>query len=131
MGLFVYIAGPMSKGQQFVTLREALDVADRLIARGHHPFLPQLSHFHNLVHPVEYERWMEYDFAWITRCDLLLRIPGESAGAEREVAHARGLGKMVLYGLTEFMNSGYWGLTKMPIEDNSDYLKNPAKYRHE
>lgn len=30
-----------------------------------------------------------YDLAWLERCDALLRVPGPSAGADREVAHAR------------------------------------------
>ena len=29
------------------------------------------------------------DLAWIERCDALLRMPGESSGADREVEHAR------------------------------------------
>ena len=91
----VYVAGPMSKGPLIDHVRHALAAADRIIAAGGAPYLPQLSVFHELVSPHEYETWLELDFAWIERCDALLRLAGESMGADREVKHARSIGKQV------------------------------------
>ena len=38
----------------------------------------------------EYETWMEYDLAWLGACEALLRLPGHSPGADREVRYALG-----------------------------------------
>lgn len=39
-----------------------------------------------------FEDWMRIDFELIRRCDGLLRLPGESVGADAEVEHAGKLG---------------------------------------
>ena len=49
-----------------------------------------------------YERWLEYDMEWLTACDALVRLPGESKGADREVARAKELG-IEVYTLDEFL----------------------------
>jgi hypothetical protein len=94
---YVYVAGPISQGNQFVNVRTAVMVGERLRQAGLVPFVPHLSAVHELIYPVPYEEWMAYDFAWIERCDALLRIPGPSSGADREVAHARKLEMPVFY----------------------------------
>ena len=98
---YVYIAGPISRfpagGSQFLNIREGVLLGERLRAAGLVPFVPHLSALWEMISPVPYEGWMEQDFAWIERCDALLRMPGESSGADREVAHAEDIGKMVFY----------------------------------
>lgn len=42
--------------------------------------------------------------AVLERCDAVLRLPGESPGADREVHYAISLGKPVYYGLEELPN---------------------------
>jgi len=66
---------------------------------GHHPFVP---HLFDLVDPRDelgYERWMALDLDWLSRCDALVRLPGASPGADREVAAAGRLGIPVLDGV--------------------------------
>lgn len=82
----IYVAGPLSTGDVSANVRRALAVATRLLDAGHAPFVPHLSHFWDLVHPRDYERWMALDIEWLSTCDALVRIPGPSAGADREVA---------------------------------------------
>jgi hypothetical protein len=36
--------------------------------------------------------WLDMDFAWVAVSDAVLRLPGESVGADKEVEHARKLG---------------------------------------
>ena len=36
--------------------------------------------------------WLAVDFAWIRVCDAVLRLPGESVGADMETAEAKRLG---------------------------------------
>lgn len=89
---YVYVAGPLSHGDQALNVRAALDAGKRLMDAGLHPFIPHLSWLSHLVHPTPYEEWLAYDLEWIKRCDALLRLPGFSPGAEREANFARFLG---------------------------------------
>jgi hypothetical protein len=41
-------------------------------------------------------QWLTMDEAIIDRCDLMVLLPGESAGAEREVAYAESIGLPIL-----------------------------------
>ncbi len=48
-------------------------------------------------------------------CDAVLRLPGESAGADRDVAIARGRGLPVHLGLTEVPGIGAAELTRTAV----------------
>ncbi len=87
---YVYIAGPITKGNQFANVRAALLVAKECRDLGFFCYVPHRSALDEIACGAEdYEVWMQEDFGWISRCDALLRIPGESSGADREVVHAR------------------------------------------
>lgn len=91
----VYIAGPMTKGDRIANQRNAIVAADAVLAAGGVPFVPHLGDMWELVSPKPYETWMEYDFEFVDRADILFRIPGESDGADREVARAQDRGLCV------------------------------------
>jgi hypothetical protein len=95
----VYVAGPMTLGDFADNIRCGMEAAYKLIQAGYAPYCPHLSHFQQLTFPLEYEQWMELDFEWLPLCDVLLRLPGFSRGAEREVALAREHGIFVYPGL--------------------------------
>jgi hypothetical protein len=99
----VYIASPYSIGDPSVNVRRQIDAAEELINAGFYPYLPLLSHFQHEVHPHDYETWVRLDDAWIPACDALLRLPGESKGADREVALALKLGIPVYYSIGELV----------------------------
>lgn len=86
--LTVYIASPYSKGDPVVNVRTSLEAADRLASLGYLPFAPLLSHLWHLISPHPYEFWTKMDLEWVQRCDVLLRLPGDSSGADAEVAFA-------------------------------------------
>lgn len=89
----IYIAGPLSTGDVFANTNRAISAATELVGAGLVPFVPHLCALWAIVRPgISYETWMEQDFAWLRRCDALLRLPGESRGADREVALAGELG---------------------------------------
>ncbi|HNE37355.1 MAG TPA: DUF4406 domain-containing protein [Microthrixaceae bacterium] len=90
----VYVAGPIS-GDPFGCVRQGVEAFDVLRGVGCTPILPQLSVLAEMVQHRPYEEWMAYDFEVIARCDALVRLPGESEGADREVRHARELGVRV------------------------------------
>jgi hypothetical protein len=97
----VYIASPYTKGDVAVNVRESLLVADQLVALGFAPFVPLLSHFWHFLSPKPYETWTALDKEWVLRCDCLLRLPGESSGADAEVALARQKGIRVFHSIAE------------------------------
>ncbi|MDQ3170340.1 MAG: DUF4406 domain-containing protein [Acidobacteriota bacterium] len=86
----VYVAGPFTKPSPIINTRRAIDAAEQLRRAGYSPFVPHLFFAWEMVHPdVGYEGWMALDFEWLAACDAIVRMPGESPGADREVAFAR------------------------------------------
>jgi hypothetical protein len=87
----IYIAGPFSKGSTSSNIREAVKVADYLLHRGHCPFVPHLAHLWDMIIPLAYADALKWDFEWLEKCDAIVRIPGESPGADLEIDMAKGL----------------------------------------
>jgi hypothetical protein len=85
----VYVAGPISIGDQAVNVRNAILAASLLLEKGYAPYCPHLTHFWQAVSPHEYETWIALDLEWLPLCDCLLRLDGESKGADREVEFAK------------------------------------------
>jgi len=85
----IYIASPYSIGDLTANVRVQLDAFERIMEMGHLPFAPLLDHFQHIVHPRSDESWLyDYCLPWVERCDLILRLPGVSFGADIEVGHA-------------------------------------------
>ncbi len=99
----IYVAGPISKGNQFLNCVKGIQVADQLLQMGYVPFCPHLSYFwhHISGRPPTYGEWLKYDFQWVKLCHAVLRIPGESLGADREVAFAKEHKIPVFYSVKE------------------------------
>jgi hypothetical protein len=95
MKMYIYVAGPYSKGDVAENVRTAIHQGDYISRLGHYPYIPHFTHFWHMLIPHEYEFWMAQDFKWLERCDAILRLPGESSGADREVEHAKSLGLTV------------------------------------
>lgn len=99
----VYIASPYTIGDVAVNVKAQIDAADQLMNLGFAPFWPLCSHFQHMAHPRPYQDWIEIDLLWVEACDCLLRLPGESKGADGEVAHAIKIGKPVFYSIEEMI----------------------------
>lgn len=94
--LSIYIAGPYTKPDPAVNVNRAMKFWHRLADVGLYPYCPHLTHFLHLSDPQPYEEWLRHDFYWLTKCDIFIRMFGESAGADREQSLAERLGKPVL-----------------------------------
>jgi hypothetical protein len=97
--LYVYIAGPYSKGDVGGNVRTAIHAADFLMKQEDLnivPYVPHLTHLWHMVSPKEYAAWMAYDRRWIVKCDVLIRLEGESGGADDETEFARMHGILVM-----------------------------------
>jgi len=99
----VYIAAPYTKGDRSENMRRAMKAMDTLIAAGHEPFLPILTHFQDLAYPRPWEDWMRVDLAWLPFAEAVVRLPGESVGADMETAIAREDGIPVFDGVEAFL----------------------------
>jgi hypothetical protein len=84
----IYVAGPYTHGDVAVNVRNAMEAGLMIINAGHAPYVPHLSHFLHMQEPQSYETWLEMDMVWVDTCDALVRLPGYSPGADREVARA-------------------------------------------
>lgn len=117
----IYIAGPIRKGSIVENVGQADDAMLAIMAAGHAPFNPMLSCFAGasaahlkdgtqfIPHPLAHgafrdmgaEPWLLMDLAWVEVSDAVLRLPGESSGADGEVAHATAKGIPVFHDLDE------------------------------
>ena len=88
----IYVAGPYTKGDTVRNVRDALHAAEILLGMGHVPYVPHLTAFWHFVFPHAVDFWYAYDLHWLEVCDALYRLPGESVGADNEIARAHELG---------------------------------------
>ena len=85
----VYIAGPIhGSGTQAKNMAFAMRAAARLQDEGCAVFIPNLwfpyEVFKETLEENNQEDWMQMDFAWLRQCHAMVRLPGESPGADRE-----------------------------------------------
>lgn len=118
----IYIATPISVGDLCENVNRATEAFLKLVKAGYSPFNPALSVyskpavFHDCPcydrvvvcqatvsgHPdLTHEDWMQVDLSWVSVSDAVLRLPGESKGADREVALATELGILVCHSVEE------------------------------
>lgn len=93
----VYIASPYTLGDVAVNVKVQMEIANELMDKGLNPFVPLYSHFQHMMFPRSYDYWLKRDFEWIESCDCILRLPGESSGADSEVFYAKKINKPIFY----------------------------------
>ncbi|MBN1394765.1 MAG: DUF4406 domain-containing protein [Pirellulales bacterium] len=94
----IYISGPLtSSGNVRENLERAMAAARALIEAGFAPFCPHLSYHLDPAEEYPHATWMEIELPWVAVADAVLRLPGESVGADIEVDHAERLGIPVFH----------------------------------
>lgn len=106
----IYIAGPYSQGDVAQNVYEAIRTANDLADKGFAPFVPHFTHFWHMMFHRPYEFWLELDKQFLSLCDGLLRLPGESVGSDKEVKFAEELNKPVFNSIRELEE--YYGKEK-------------------
>jgi hypothetical protein len=127
----VYIAGPISKGKLADNIDRATAAFKALAQLGAAPWCPQWSvysggatgdgkvgdsgddgppgRYYAYIHAtgcgLSWREWLDVDLAWVEVADAVLRLSGESAGADEEVALAKSKGIPVFYSVEE---CSYW-----------------------
>ena len=84
----VYLATPMSLGPYTDNMRNCIKVADELIIKGYSPIVPVLTWQWDVISPKTHEDWLQYDFGLVGVSDCLLRLKGDSRGADMEMDYA-------------------------------------------
>jgi nucleoside 2-deoxyribosyltransferase len=101
----VYVAGPYSRGDVAANVRRAYEAAATLADGGFAPFVPHHTYFWHLLFPRPYEEWLKLDLAFLACCDAVLRLPGDSPGADVEVREATTLGIPVFEQIRELLRA--------------------------
>lgn len=101
----IYIACPYTFGDPAVNVKNCIAAANTLAEKGHTPFAPLLFHFWHILHPHDYEFWMKQSLSWLPWCEAVVRLQGESNGADREVKFAQTLG-IPVYTMSDIQNAG-------------------------
>jgi hypothetical protein len=103
----IYIAGPYSKGDPKSNVHKAIETANALADLGFAPYVPHFTHFWHIRFPRPYDFWLELDNQFLPFCDAVLRIPGDSSGADKEVEFAQELNKPVFHSIPDL--EAYYG----------------------
>lgn len=85
----VYLACPITKGNRNWNFFQSCEAQQLLMRKGYAVIAPGLSMLHPNAWNIPYEQWMQGCLPVVERCDLLIRLPGESEGADMEVEHAK------------------------------------------
>ncbi len=88
----VYIAGPIAIGDREQNVARAIAVGEECWRRGWAPLVPHLNERWHEAHPHGHAEWMGIDLPWLRMADAVVRLQGESPGADEEEAEARRLG---------------------------------------
>jgi hypothetical protein len=104
--VIVYVAGPigLNDAGRAQRVADALRVGEALRRAGLYPFVPHLlDEPWRAISEHTYECWMRYDDAFLRASKAVYRMPGESPGADREVAVAEVLSIPVFYNLAALL----------------------------
>ncbi len=116
MRLKVYISGPITKGDQEHNFNQAAEAHIALLKAGFAVFNPMLTMKLPGCEEILHADWLESDLPWIgddTRAcvEAVLRLPGESKGADIECRYAEYTWGIPVYYDTEELIGQLKGLT--------------------
>lgn len=119
--LRVYIAGPISKGDLLHNVNQATEAFITLAKAGLAPLCPHWSVYSKPAErsylrdvfciataagnaEMSHADWLGIDLEWVRQSDAVLRLPGESSGADQEVAEAKECGIPVFQSVEELID---------------------------
>jgi hypothetical protein len=100
----IFISGPYTVGDVAQNVKLSMDMANYLIEQNFAPFCPHLTHFLHMNNFQPYEKWLEIDLVFLEICDAVIRLPGESNGADKEIEFAKTHNIPVFYDLHSLKN---------------------------
>lgn len=140
----VYIAGPISRGDLRENVNQATAAFVELAKAGFAPMCPHWSVYskpafwftmgddpRRYLHcegtamgndDMTHADWLGVDLPWVAVSDAVLRLPGESKGADAEVSHAVSLQIPVFTRVSEVVSY----FAEAPPQRTSDYTSKPT-----
>lgn len=88
----IYLSGPITKGNRTHNFYQACQAHKLLMAAGYSVLNPMLTMLHPDEPNIPHGQWLASDLPWVEVSDCVIRLPGESVGADMETAHARDMG---------------------------------------
>lgn len=93
----LYIAGPYTNPDPIVNTHKAARFGTAVWEAGEWvPMVPHLSLLWHMVTPRGIDHWYALDLHQMAHCDAVVRLPGASSGADKEMAVAVELGLRVI-----------------------------------
>lgn len=94
----LYIAGPYTHPDPVENTHRAARVGMAVYEHSDAwvPFVPHLSLLMHMVCPRCPDFWYEFDLHQMAHCDAIVRLPGHSTGADREMQVAAQLGLTIV-----------------------------------
>lgn len=94
----IYLSGPITKGNPETNFKQACVAQRILMESGKYAVInPMLTMSHPNEKEISWECWLATDLKIITRVDEVIRLPGLSAGGEKECDFARSINTPVKY----------------------------------
>ena len=107
----VYLAGPYQSPDPVWNTHAVVQLASRLYESGLVvPLVPHLTLLWHLIEPRPADYWYAYDLHLLRRCDAVLRLPGNSQGADVETAEAKARGIPVFHDEASLLD---WASTRL------------------
>lgn len=125
--LRVYIASPLTLGDTGANIKKSMMTFDLLMDLGFAPYCPLTTFFLHIHTPRPYRDWIDHDLEWIPACDIILRLPGKSSGADGEEKLMISLSKPVFYDIIELLE--YVKSKEKWFKINPDLTLNTVKKR--
>ena len=93
----LYLSTPITLGNRTMNFATACNTQTELMRLGFAVLNPALSGQHPDAWNIPHDTWMENDYPWVAVADVVLRLPGESKGADMETRFAESLGIPVIH----------------------------------
>lgn len=93
----IYLSGPITKGNPETNFNQAALAQKLLMEAGYAVINPMLTMKHPNEKEISWDVWLAMDLKTITRVDEVIRLPGLSAGGDKECNFARSINTPVLY----------------------------------
>lgn len=120
----IYLACPITKGDIRHNVAQADGAMAAVLGLGMAVLNPALTCFagslgeavapgasgHGAFTRFTHENWVNNCLPWVEVCDAVVRLPGESVGADIECSHAAQRGIPVFYGLPSFLKHCFNGV---------------------
>jgi hypothetical protein len=105
MRLRIYVAGAISKGDRYLNVHAGILAGRELVRLGYAPMVPHLDAYMYLGGAeLAWSDALDWDLSWVAVSDAVLRLPGESQGADIECEFAAENGIPVFHDIEDIVS---------------------------